>query len=344
MKLAWIPMLQDITGGYGKIGQYLQLALSTAGVEFCTFREADWDWRVAVGGPRAWLVDRQAARTPDVIWHTMFEARPLPPDWAPVLNRCAAIWTPAAWNVEVFRESGVTAPIYVGGYGVDPAEFGPELFERRDVTDETYTFMWAGTSLGDGTVLGDRKGGDLVLAAFRKLNLSHSRLILKASGSSAIRRLNGDERIMLIADSVDVRHYAALLALADCFVYPSHGEGFGLQPLEAMAMGLPVIAPAYSVMTEFITPETALVLPHYGEEPAQQYRAIYEYPCVWARLKVDDVADRMQWCYAQRAQAAALGRQAAAHVAREWTWQQAGQRGRALLHAAQGAVQPHNST
>lgn len=332
MKLAWIPMLDDQTGGYGKVGARLAGALVEAGAEIGVYRDLDWDLRVAIGGPRGWLVDRQRPVTADLVWHTMFEARPLPPDWVPTLNRCAALWVPAAWNAKVLRESGVTRPIFVSGYGVDPAEFPPLAHPVEDDT-APYTFLWAGTSFGDGQHIGDRKGGDLVLKAFRALNLPNSRLILKVGGGSLVRRINGDDRVQLIAQSTGVREYAALLALADCFVYPSHGEGFGLQPLEALALGLPVIAPAYSGLSEFIREDVALVLPTHGEETATLYRRIYEHECTWATLSVDDIADRMRWCYEHRTAAAAIGRRAAEYVARDWTWQQAGVRALDALQA-----------
>jgi hypothetical protein len=334
MKLAWIPMADNDSTGYGKVGRRLLKAVEDAGAQIAGFRDLDWDLRVAVGGPRGWLLDPHVAKADDLVLHTMFEAWPAPPDWAPVLNRCAAVWTPAQWNVSMFRNSGVTTPIFVSGYGVDPDEFGPQW--PRPNGSLPYTFLWAGGSLSDGKNMGDRKGGDLVLAAFRKLNLPDARLILKASGRSAIGELKGDSRITLIAEDVDVTRYAALLAYADCFVYPSHGEGFGLQPLEALAMGVPVIAPAVTGLSEFIGPEVALVLPTHGLEPAWQFAQLYEYECVWPVLSVDDVADRMHWCYTHREEAARLGRRAAEYVMREWTWQQAGVRALDVLTQIRG--------
>jgi len=47
----------------------------------------------------------------------------------------------------------------------------------------------------------------------------------------------------------------------DCFVFPSRGEGFGLTPLEAAACKMPVISSNSSGLSDFISDETAFVVP-----------------------------------------------------------------------------------
>jgi len=330
LKLVWIPAIADEAVGYGKISAYLPRYVNAAGAESVGYRAYDWDWRIAIGGPRAYLMGRGTHVIEDFVYHTMFEARPIPPDYLGVLNRSRAIWVPSAWVRDLFIEGGVTQPIFVSGYGVNRDFFHAKYNLRTG--DEPYTFLWCGTALGDGENIGDRKGGELVWQAFRKLNLPDSRLILKAGQSSAIRRIVGDDRIMLSTGNLPEADYAMLLASADCFVYPSRGEGFGLQPLEAMAIGLPVIAPAYSGMADFVKSDTAIVLPVQGEVHAHLYSNIYNLDCAWAELSLDDVCDRMRWAYDHREEAKAIGCRAAAWVAKRWTWQEAGKRAyKALL-------------
>lgn len=52
-----------------------------------------------------------------------------------------------------------------------------------------------------------------------------------------------------------------LMAAADIFCYPSHYEGFGLPPLEAMATGTPCVAARYSAAEEVLADGAALVDP-----------------------------------------------------------------------------------
>ncbi|MFU8804982.1 MAG: glycosyltransferase family 4 protein [Bradymonadaceae bacterium] len=60
---------------------------------------------------------------------------------------------------------------------------------------------------------------------------------------------------------IDDRDVAGLYALARAFVYPSLAEGFGLQALEAMALGCPVIASDVSSLPEVVEDAGLLVDP-----------------------------------------------------------------------------------
>lgn len=313
--------------GYGKVASRLAWALENAGVRIAGFRDTEWDVRIPVSSPRGWLVGKYG-RQKDILWHTMFEAHPLPKDWVNILNRVGGCWVPAQWNVNVFRESGVTVPIYVGGYGVDTTLFRPYPLSREG---EPYTFLWTGTGIGNG-LFGDRKGAELIIKAFRKLNLPDSRLVLKSSARASIQKINGDDRITVIAKSLAPKQYVGLHSECDCYVYASHGEGFGLQPLEAMACGLPVICPAYSGMADFIHEGVAIQLPNCGEERATMFERIYNYsPMYWARYRVNDLCERMEWCYQHREEAREIGNAGMKYVRDRWSWSQAGRRGREII-------------
>jgi glycosyltransferase involved in cell wall biosynthesis len=54
---------------------------------------------------------------------------------------------------------------------------------------------------------------------------------------------------------------AGLIAGAEVFAYPSLYEGFGLPPLEAMALGVPVVATAAGALPEVVGPAAELVGP-----------------------------------------------------------------------------------
>ena len=74
----------------------------------------------------------------------------------------------------------------------------------------------------------------------------------------AISDLGIRDRVLLpgFVDDVDL---PALYNLAECFVFPSLYEGFGLPPLEAMACGTPVIAANNSSLPEVVSDAGLLV-------------------------------------------------------------------------------------
>ncbi len=71
-----------------------------------------------------------------------------------------------------------------------------------------------------------------------------------------------DERIILIDQTLPYADLLALKAACDCYVSLHRSEGWGFGALEAMQLGLPVIATAFSGNLEFCTPETAYNVPY----------------------------------------------------------------------------------
>jgi glycosyltransferase involved in cell wall biosynthesis len=89
-----------------------------------------------------------------------------------------------------------------------------------------------------------------------------------------------------------------LLKRADCFVYPSRGEGFGIPPLEAMATGLPVIAPNAHGVSEYFNPEFMLDVEH-PLDPAR-YDHIQEDVGNFVKCDIKDLAKKLQEAYNKR--------------------------------------------
>lgn len=103
-------------------------------------------------------------------------------------------------------------------------------------TDGKFTFL--GYSLGDM-----RKGAEITIMAFKKAFANDPRfqLWIKSNGRGWIEG-NRDPQIKVISEQLSERDWYNLLASADCFVFPSRGEGFGLPPREATLARTPTIA------------------------------------------------------------------------------------------------------
>lgn len=67
--------------------------------------------------------------------------------------------------------------------------------------------------------------------------------------------------IIIIDEYFDVEKSSALMNICDCYVSLHRSEGLGLTMAEAMLLGKPVIATAYSGNMDFMTSETSLLVP-----------------------------------------------------------------------------------
>lgn len=239
---------------------------------------------------------------------TMFESTQLPEGWAEILNRCAAVIVPSRWQGEVFEACGVRVPVHVIPLGIGAAYRAVE----RDPERKPYTFL----AIADR---GRRKGWFLAAAAFAQAfgrDVDYQ-LVLKARVGEALFRIEAPNVTVLRQDMTE-QELQTLYASADCMVFPSAGEGFGLPPREFAATGGTVIATDWSGtaddLPEWGYPLAYDLVPAWKGEPGREGLG------VWARPGVDDLAQTM--CYVSRRQARTLrrARQAAVNVRRLYDW------------------------
>lgn len=139
------------------------------------------------------------------------------------------------------------------------------------VADEDFIFLTAGDAFSGV----HRKNPLGAVAAFRAAfpDDADVRLVIKthsrervgsaseqAVWQAVVEAAEQDPRIALMDSLLDDDAMAALIEGADCLVSLHRAEGFGYHMLEAMQLGTPVVATAYSGNTDFCTPQTAFMV------------------------------------------------------------------------------------
>lgn len=160
---------------------------------------------------------------------TMWETDELPLGfirWLPLYDQ---ILVPCKHNLDLFSKHHPNVK-YVP-LGVDTDFWKP----MPDPTRETFRFQGGGS-------LWRRKGLDTLVKAFNLLNLPDVELHIKAAPHA---RDTPDEplgdKIVLHRNWMSLEEQRNWYNQANVFVAPSRGEGFGLMPLQAIAMGIPTI-------------------------------------------------------------------------------------------------------
>ena len=185
-------------------------------------------------------------RTKYKILFTMFESDKLPDDWHEPLQHADKILVPSKWCQSVFKKAGFDAEVVNLGY--DDVNFNyisrPNKREKR----ETFTFLHY-------NAFNIRKGFPEVLKAFVKEfdKKEPVKMVFKSTlDRMPIPILKAEyPNIDVILGKVSDNKLAEIIEDADCFVFPSRGEGFGMTPLEAMATGLPTIVPNAHGISEY---------------------------------------------------------------------------------------------
>jgi glycosyltransferase involved in cell wall biosynthesis len=214
-----------------------------------------------------------------LISYTVWETDLLHPKWASVLEQGPVdeIWVPCQWNIDAFRNSGVTKPMFKVPHGIDVGGFDAvdtSLFDIEGIKENgTYTFysilQWNARKNPDG----------LLRAYYNAFNADDNvKLLLKAyvGGASpsseantiknmvmSIKRDMGPlsfPKVSLITDFLSSDQMKALHSFGDCCVSLSHGEGWGLTTFEAGLAGNPVISTGAGGCTEYLTQENSFLV------------------------------------------------------------------------------------
>ena len=173
----------------------------------------------------------------------MFESSRIPNRWVNILNDYFdAVVVPDPFLIEVYQQSGVTLPIFVVPLGLDLSTFFKQPLKKEKQTP--FVFGNLSTCL-------DRKNHLTLVRAFAKAFgddpnyqlIINSRYVQKETDlllKKEIRNLELDN-VFFSHLELDKAGYLKLFKDIDCYVSLSKGEGFSIQPREAMALGIPTI-------------------------------------------------------------------------------------------------------
>lgn len=189
-------------------------------------------------------------------------------------------------------EQGISADqIHVVPYGVDRVAFPKRV--RPPTSDRVFTIVFVGSLI-------QRKGLSYLLDAVRYLNSQRIRILLCGRGPLD-RHLIADypDLNIEIHRGLSNKQLIRQMHQADLFVLPSLAEGFAHAILEAMSVGLPVIATSHTC-----APDVVLEGRHGFIVPIRDARAI---------------AERISWGIDHRSDLAKMG-EAAAEQAGLFTW------------------------
>lgn len=232
-------------------------------------------------------------------------------DWLGAFNVVDEVWVATRFVQEALQPVATVPVVRMPPPVVAPrpAECGRARF---GIPEGRFAFLFT----FDVSSHMERKNPMAVVRAFRRSGLGADRatLVLKFTNGAfdreAVRRLSeaGEGASLIMLDGfMDRSQLSALMNVCDCFVSLHRSEGFGLTMAEAMALGKPVIATAYSGNMDFMTPETACLI-DYRLVPLMHDYGPYLRGFEWAEPDIDQAADAMRRMVDSPEWATSLGR------------------------------------
>jgi len=287
-----------------------------------------------------------------VIFFTMMETQGLHPEFADRCNKFASeIWVPCKFYIDIFKKGGIVKPMHLIPLGVNHRIYTPDAKEPKARYEEMPTgniveelpkkfrfislFGWS-----------FRKGPDVLcrsfLSEFSKDDdvclVIHSRY---AGGSGEPQKEYvrkeirsyyteiGKENappIYYCGDEVTIADLPGCYAAADCFVYCSRGEGFGLPVIEAGACDIPVISTYNTAMTEYLDDDVAFLVQTDELAPANdkltwitEYYRDQNFP-VLGEKAIKDFRRLMRQVYSSPKEGEEKARKFKERILNEYTW------------------------
>ena len=273
------------------------------------------------------------------VMRTMFEADGLPKTAVNNLNQFDEVWVPGKFNLATFLSAGVKTPIYVIGGGIDSQRYlrSTPIFSKQ-VTRFLSVFDWQ-----------ERKGWRTLVEAwsrafsagdpvelYLKVSRFHERptsnyysalhseledLIYKFAeqvGSSKASLAPIVVNTELLSESA----YEELFQLADVYVCPSYGEGWGRPYMQAMSAGLPTIGTDWGGQTEFMNSKNSYLIRVEAlvQSDGLEFGGKFS-GHKWAKPSVEHLSELMRQVVVDKESARKIGLTAMQDMAKTWSWE-----------------------
>ena len=139
-------------------------------------------------------------------------------------------------------------------------EYRAAIRQKHNIPDDAFVFVFVGRINRD-------KGTNELLEAYKNMSAQRPCYLLMVGPSEMDETINEElynwsvqeDKVIYAGSTKTVEQY---LAAADCFVLPSYREGLAISPLEAQAMGLPLVVTDIRGLIDAVVPDvTALAVP-----------------------------------------------------------------------------------
>lgn len=267
-----------------------------------------------------YLNDWKNKKRPYTIFYTVWESSIYPPEWVEKLKSAEIdlILSASDYICNAIHKQGLPAQKW--HHGID------ERFKFKErLHDGIFTFLHYNS-------FEFRKGWEIVLQAFtEEFHIEESvKLILKGRELRECRwiipetitdltRFKIHPLVEIVTGHLSDTEMVRLSDSADCFVYPSKGEGWGLPPCEMMAVGCPAIIPNAHSFTEYFDKKDCIKVELDGYLNAEPRYKGYLIHC-----SVTDLRKKMRWAFSNQNTIRSMGKKASKRIHKYYNWNKIG--------------------
>jgi len=256
------------------------------------------------------------------IGYSIWEANKIHDDWVRWINKYTdGVITATQWGVDVYKNSGVKVPIFAVSHIIDVDDYANikpygigrvkpdaykfyaifQFFERKHPTALLKAYWYA---------FQNNENVALILKTYRAGFNDQEKDVVR----NTIKRL---KQVMpmdnypptyLILDRLSNAEILGIHKACDCLVHVDRGEGWGLVPAAAGAVGNPVIVTGWGGVLDYVNNETGYLINHtltpvFG----MPWSPYYKGDQLWAEPDIYHAAQLMRHVYNNREEAKQKG-------------------------------------
>lgn len=221
-----------------------------------------------------------------VIFFTMMETQGVHAEFVERCNQYSSeVWVPCKFYLDAFKAAGIAKPMHLIPLGVNDKIYCPDAKEpslRYEEMPSGKIVEQLPNKVRFISLFGwsYRKGADVLCKSFLKeFNDSEDACLviysryMGGSGEPQKEFVRNKIRewykqsgktnpptIYYCGDPIPIPDLPGIFAAADCFVFCSRGEGFGLPVIEAGACNIPVISAYNTAMTQYLDDDVAFLV------------------------------------------------------------------------------------
>ncbi|GAC1440380.1 MAG: hypothetical protein NVSMB58_37500 [Terriglobales bacterium] len=268
------------------------------------------------------------------------------------LDMLDEIWVSSEYNRDTYqRSSGV--PVINVGMAVEPL---PEAlaavsFSRFGISDADFVFLTTFDSFSFIERKNPLAAIETFTRAFPTASEARVRLLIKTQNRERVRdshqlriwqqidrAVEQDGRIHVIDETLSYRELLGLKKICHCYVSLHRAEGWGFGMIEAMQLGVPVIATGYSGNMEFCTNETCFLVEYTMTSPYPGEYIFVERGSQWAEPKISSAVEHMRTVFTNRPLASARAAAASELIDKKFSVAATAERYRARLLEIAGII------
>ena len=234
------------------------------------------------------------------VGYWLWELESFPDRWRRAFDVLHEVWTPSTFCLDAFS---AVAPIPVRRLPLPVPVGAQPSIDRAHFELESGTFVVL--YLFNFLSYMERKNPKAAVRAFRRAfgAADDALLLLKTSQAefapearAELEAEIGDAKVRLVDAYYDRDEIEALVAACDAYLSPHRSEGYGLTVAEAMAHGKPVVATAYSGVTDFYDAQVGLPVDYRRVELTAD-EGPYPKGAVWADPDEEQIANHLRRLY-----------------------------------------------